>query len=75
MLMLHEVSPLTECSAPDGHHTVWHFAHLAGTIQSGSGLTMVEATSVTSQGLISRWYVVVVVCCFFACIVGPHPHV
>ena len=51
--MLYEVSPLTQYSAQDGHHTAWHFAHLGGMIQRGPGLTMVESTSITSEGRIT----------------------
>lgn len=51
--MLDELSPLTQYSAQDGHHTAWHFTHLGGIIQRGPGLTMVEATSVMSEGRIT----------------------
>ena len=47
------LSPLCQYSAEDGHHTAWHFAHLGGIISRGPGLSMVEATSVTSEGRIT----------------------
>ncbi|KAH7407982.1 putative NADPH dehydrogenase C23G7.10c [Cadophora sp. MPI-SDFR-AT-0126] len=37
----------------DGHHTMWHHAHLGGIIQRGPGLTIVEATAVTPEGRIT----------------------
>lgn len=48
-----ELSPLCQYSAEDGHHTAWHFAHLGGIILRGPGLSMVEATAVTSEGRIT----------------------
>jgi len=44
---------MCQYSAGDGHHTPWHFAHLGGVILRGPGLTMVEATAVTSEGPIT----------------------
>lgn len=49
----HQLSPLCQYSAEDGHHTAWHMTHLGGIIQRGPGLTMVEATSVTPEGRIT----------------------
>lgn len=47
------VSPMCQYSARDGHLTDWHLTHLGGIIQRGPGLTLVEATSVTSEGRIT----------------------
>ena len=47
------LSPLCQYSAQDGHHTAWHLTHLGGIVQRGPGLTMVEATAITSHGRIT----------------------
>lgn len=52
-LPVHQLSPLCQYSAEDGHHTAWHFTHLGGIIQRGPGLAMVEATAVTAEGRIT----------------------
>ncbi|GAW12268.1 hypothetical protein ANO14919_016310 [Xylariales sp. No.14919] len=44
------VSPMCQYSADDGHLTEWHFAHLSKYAIHGVGLTIVEATSVLSNG-------------------------
>ncbi|KAL8998341.1 MAG: hypothetical protein Q9169_002554 [Polycauliona sp. 2 TL-2023] len=49
----HNLSPLCQYSAQDGHHTPWHQTHLGGIAQRGPGLTMVEATAVTAEGRIT----------------------
>lgn len=45
--------PLCQYSADFGHVTDWHKAHLGGILQSGPGLTIVEATAVQARGRIS----------------------
>ncbi|KAE9373389.1 FMN-linked oxidoreductase [Stipitochalara longipes BDJ] len=47
------VSPMCQYSAENGKHTIWHLTHLGGIIQRGPGLTVVEATAVTSHGRIT----------------------
>ena len=47
------LSPLCQYSAPNGHHTPWHFAHLSSIILRGPGLSFVEATSITPEGRIT----------------------
>ncbi|KAF9443109.1 NADPH dehydrogenase [Macrolepiota fuliginosa MF-IS2] len=47
------LSPLCQYSAQDGAMTPWHLAHLGGILTRGPGLTMVEATAVTSNGRIT----------------------
>lgn len=47
------VSPMCQYSAQDGHLTDWHLTHLGGIIQRGPGLTIVEATAVLKEGMIS----------------------
>ncbi|KAF2963242.1 hypothetical protein GQX73_g10332 [Xylaria multiplex] len=47
------VSPMCQYSADDGHHTDWHFAHLAKYAIHGTGLIIVEATSVLPNGRIT----------------------
>ncbi|OCK76579.1 NADPH dehydrogenase [Lepidopterella palustris CBS 459.81] len=47
------LSPLSQYSAEDGHHTAWHFTHLGGIIQRGPGIAFVEATAVTPEGRIT----------------------
>jgi 2,4-dienoyl-CoA reductase-like NADH-dependent reductase (Old Yellow Enzyme family) len=44
---------MCQYSAYDGHHTDWHFGHLAGIISRGPGLTLIEATSVVAEGRIT----------------------
>lgn len=44
---------MCQYSATDGHHTDWHFSHLAGILQRGPGLTIVEATAVLPEGRIT----------------------
>ena len=48
------LSPLCQYSADNGHHTMWHQTHLGGIVQRGPGLTMVEATSVTPEGMCKK---------------------
>ncbi|MCJ1395414.1 hypothetical protein MMC18_008300 [Xylographa bjoerkii] len=47
------VSPMCQYSADDGHHTLWHMAHLGGIIIRGPGLTIIEATAISSEGRIT----------------------
>ncbi|KAI1845613.1 hypothetical protein JX266_008224 [Neoarthrinium moseri] len=47
------VSPMCQYSADDGHHTDWHFAHLAQYVIRGNALTIVEASSVLANGRIT----------------------
>ncbi|KAI0543123.1 NADPH dehydrogenase [Xylaria digitata] len=47
------VSPMCQYSADDGHHTDWHFAHLSKYAIHGTGLIIVEATSVLANGRIT----------------------
>ncbi|KAI1369508.1 NADPH dehydrogenase [Xylaria arbuscula] len=47
------VSPMCQYSADDGHHTEWHFSHLAQFIIRGAALTIVEATAVLANGRIT----------------------
>ncbi|KAG6886943.1 hypothetical protein C0995_003027, partial [Termitomyces sp. Mi166 len=47
------LSPLCQYSAENGKLTPWHKAHLGGIYTRGPGLTMVEATAVTSEGRIT----------------------
>ncbi|KAI0873918.1 hypothetical protein GGS24DRAFT_362657 [Hypoxylon argillaceum] len=47
------VSPMCQYSADDGHHNDWHFSHLSQYIIRGTGLTIVEATSVLANGRIT----------------------
>ncbi|KAJ9139132.1 NADPH dehydrogenase [Pleurostoma richardsiae] len=47
------VSPMCMYSADDGHLTDFHLVHLGSFALRGAGLTIVEATSVTSNGRIS----------------------
>lgn len=44
---------MCQYSAFDGHHTDWHFGHLAGIISRGPGLTVIEATAVLPEGRIT----------------------
>ncbi|KAI4859282.1 hypothetical protein F4820DRAFT_454019 [Hypoxylon rubiginosum] len=47
------LSPLCQYSAENGHHTLWHFAHLGGIISRGPGLAMVESTAVLPEGRVT----------------------
>ncbi|KAL1633381.1 NADH-dependent flavin oxidoreductase [Diplodia intermedia] len=47
------LSPMCQYSAPDGHMTDWHFAHLGGIVKRGPGLSFCEATAVTPEGRIT----------------------
>ncbi|KAK9418478.1 hypothetical protein SUNI508_07966 [Seiridium unicorne] len=47
------VSPMCQYSAQDGHHTDWHFAHLAQFVIHGNALTIVEASGVLANGRIT----------------------
>jgi 2,4-dienoyl-CoA reductase-like NADH-dependent reductase (Old Yellow Enzyme family) len=44
---------MCQYSAEDGHHTDWHFGHLAALISRGPGLTVIEATAVVPEGRIT----------------------
>lgn len=50
---LHQLSPLCQYSAPDGHLTDWHVAHLGGIAQRGPGFLMIEASAVEPEGRIT----------------------
>jgi 2,4-dienoyl-CoA reductase-like NADH-dependent reductase (Old Yellow Enzyme family) len=47
------VSPMCQYSAIGGHLTDWHLVHAGGIITRGPGLFIVEATSVSPEGLIT----------------------
>lgn len=47
------LSPLCQYSAPDGHMTDWHIAHLGGIIKRGPGISFCEATAVLPEGRIT----------------------
>ncbi len=47
------VSPMCQYSAKDGFATNWHLVHLGSRAIGGSGLIIVEATSVSPEGRIS----------------------
>ncbi|KAE9409725.1 FMN-linked oxidoreductase [Gymnopus androsaceus JB14] len=47
------LAPLCQYSAQNGHVMPWHLAHLGGIISRGPGLSIVEATAVTSNARIS----------------------
>ncbi|KAJ8118386.1 hypothetical protein ONZ43_g4002 [Nemania bipapillata] len=47
------VSPMCQYSADDGHLTDWHFSHLSQFAIRGTGLIIVEATSVLPNGRIT----------------------
>lgn len=47
------LSPMCQYSAPDGHATDWHLAHLGGIAMRGPALLCVEATSATPEGRIT----------------------
>ncbi|KZP16918.1 FMN-linked oxidoreductase [Athelia psychrophila] len=44
------LSPMGQCSADNGHMTPWHFAHLAGILIRGPGLSIMEVNSVLPEG-------------------------
>ncbi len=47
------MSPMCQYSAENGIANDWHFVHLGSRAVGGTGLIMVEATAVTSQGRIT----------------------
>ncbi|KAK6440422.1 NADH-dependent flavin oxidoreductase [Oleoguttula sp. CCFEE 5521] len=47
------LSPLCQYSAPDGHYTPWHAAHIGGIVSRGPGVSCIEATAVTANGRIT----------------------
>ncbi|KAI1773129.1 FMN-linked oxidoreductase [Hypoxylon cercidicola] len=47
------LSPLCQYSAENGHHTLWHFAHLGGIISRGPGMAMIESTAVLPEGRVT----------------------
>jgi 2,4-dienoyl-CoA reductase-like NADH-dependent reductase (Old Yellow Enzyme family) len=48
------VSPMCQYSADDGCMTDWHLIHLGQLVESGPGMTVVEATGVTREGRITH---------------------
>ncbi len=49
------IAPMCQYSAEQGAPTDWHSVHLGTLAQSGAGLLIIEATSVTPEGRISPW--------------------
>lgn len=49
------IAPMCQYSADNGAPTSWHSMHLGTLAQSGAGLLIIEATSVTPEGRISPW--------------------
>lgn len=49
------IAPMCQYSAAEGAPTDWHSVHLGTLAQSGAGLLIIEATSVTPEGRISPW--------------------
>lgn len=47
------VSPMCQYSSRDGMPCDWHMVHLGSRAVGGAGLVMVEATAVSSEGMIS----------------------
>jgi 2,4-dienoyl-CoA reductase-like NADH-dependent reductase (Old Yellow Enzyme family) len=48
------VAPMCQYSAIDGCPTDWHYNHLAQLVQSGAGMVMLESTSVSLDGRITK---------------------
>ena len=48
------VSPMCQYSAVKGIPSDWHYRHLSNLMLSGAGLLMLESTSVSSEGKISK---------------------
>ena len=48
------VSPMCQYSAVKGEPSDWHYRHLSNLMLSGAGLVMLESTSVSSEGKISK---------------------
>lgn len=48
------VSPMCQYSAYNGSPSKWHYKHLKNLIKSGAGSLVVESTSVSNSGRISK---------------------
>ena len=48
------IAPMCQYSANDGNPSKWHYFHLSKLMQAGSGLLIIESTSVSKEGMISN---------------------
>lgn len=48
------IAPMCQYSAKNGNPTKWHYYHLSKLMDAGAGLLLLESTSVSKQGMISK---------------------